>query len=160
VTAILRQAHPEDAATVAALCAHVQSWHAAHYPAVFHASPDHVALAEHFAERLTDPNVTCFLAGDPALGYALCILQERPVSVFSPTTRRLMIDHIGVVPQARRHGIGAKLLQAARDHARDLHCDEVLLDTWEANHAAHAFFEANGFAVRRMLYRALPSGLA
>jgi hypothetical protein len=34
--------------------------------------------------------------------------------------------------------------------------DEILLDTWEANHAAHAFFRAEGFAPRRMLFRAVP----
>jgi hypothetical protein len=31
-----------------------------------------------------------------------------------------------------------------------------MLDTWEANHAAHAFFRAAGFAPRRMLFRAVP----
>ena len=152
----LRRAEPEDANSVARLCVHVQGWHAAHYPKVFFPEPDPGALASHFAERLRDPSVTCFLAGDPALGYALCALQVRPLSVFSPPTRRLMIDHIGVAPQARRQGIGRALLAAARALARDQACDEVMLDTWEANHAAHSFFEATGFAVRRMLYRALP----
>ena len=50
----------------------------------------------------------------------------------------------------------AALLAAARGLARDLACDEVLLDTWEANHEAHAFFAATGFAPRRMLWRAVP----
>jgi ribosomal protein S18 acetylase RimI-like enzyme len=67
-----------------------------------------------------------------------------------------MIDHIAVAPEARRQGNGRALLAAARALARDEQRDEVLLDTWEGNHEAHAFFEANGFSVRRMLYRALP----
>ena len=156
VTPALRRASPDDAATVAQLCTHVQGWHARHYPASFLATPDPAALAEHFADRLADPAVTCFLAGDPAQGYALCTLHIRPLSVFSPPVRRLMIDHIAVVPQDRRQGIGRALLTAARSLARDLACDEVLLDTWAANHSAHAFFEANGFAMRRMLYHAHP----
>lgn len=156
MTAPLRRATPEDAATVAALNAQIQAWHAAHYPEAFFPHPDPVALAAHFAARLAQPDVTCFLAGDPALGYALCSLQDRPLSVFSPPVRRLMIDHIAVVPQARRQGIGRLLLSAARGLARDLGVDEILLDTWEANHEAHAFFAAEGFAVRRMLYRATP----
>jgi GNAT superfamily N-acetyltransferase len=152
----LRRAVVADAGTVAGLCAHVQGWHAAHYPAVFHAVPDPAALTAHFAERLAEADVTCFLAGDPAVGYAICALQARAASVFSPPQRRLLVDHIAVAPQARRQGVGRALLAAARGLARDLACDEILLDTWEANHDAHAFFAANGFAVRRMLFRSRP----
>ena len=150
----LRRAVPEDAGLVAKLNAHVQGWHAVHYPEVFHATPDPAGLTAYFANRLRDPNVTCFLAGDPAQGYALCALQTRAASVFSPAMRRLLIDHIAVAPEARRQGLGTALLAAARGLAGDLACNEILLDTWEANHTAHAFFAANGFTVRRMLFRA------
>ena len=156
MTLPLRHAGPKDAETVARLNAHVQGWHAAHYPDAFFAAPDPDALTAYFCDRLNDPDVTCFLAGDPALGYALCSRQERGLSPFSPPIRRLLIDHIAVAPEARRQGIGRALLAAARALARDEQRDEVLLDTWEGNHEAHAFFEANGFSVRRMLYRALP----
>ncbi len=152
----LRRATPEDAATVAALNAHVQGWHAAHYPEAFFAAPDPAALTAHFAARLAEPGVTCFLAGEPALGYALCSQQERGLSVFSPPVRRLMVDHIAVAPAARRQGVGAALLQAARDLARGIGADEILLDTWTENAEAHAFFRAQGFAPRRMLFRATP----
>jgi ribosomal protein S18 acetylase RimI-like enzyme len=153
---MIRRATLEDAGTVAALNAHVQGWHAAHYPQVFFANPDPAALTAHFAEQLADPNVHCFLAGQPAMGYALCAFLDRPQSIFSPAVRRLTVDHIAVAPDARRQGHGRALLAAARALARDLGCGEVMLDTWEANHEAHAFFAANGFAVRRMLFRAVP----
>lgn len=157
----IRRATPQDAAEIARLNAHVQGWHAAQYPDVFFADPDAAALADYFQGRLQEPGVTCFLAyhpaaGDPAIGYALCALSGRPLSVFSPPIRRIVVDQIAVAPDARRLGVGAALLAAAKALARDEHCDELLLDTWEGNHDAHAFFEANGFALRRMLYRALP----
>lgn len=154
--AAIRRATPADAATVAALNAHIQSWHAAHYPDAFFPAPDPTALTAHFAERLADPAATCLLAGDPAQGYALCTLQERPLSLFSPAIRRLMVDHIAVAPGARRQGIGRALLAAARVLAREAKADEILLDTWEGNRDAHAFFRAMGFAPRRMLFRAPP----
>ena len=152
----LRRATATDAATVAALNAHVQGWHAEHYPEAFFPHPDPAALTAHFAERLADPATHCLLAGDPAQGYALCSLMARPLSVFSPPVRRLMVDHIAVAPQARRQGIGRALLAAARALARDLKADEILLDTWEGNREAHAVFDSQGFAVRRMLYRTTP----
>jgi len=152
----LRRATPNDAATLARLNVYVQGWHAATYPAAFHPHPDPDDLAAYFADRLSDPACTAFLTGDPPLGYALCSLQTREASVFSPAIRRLLIDHVAVAPAARRQGHGRALLQAARDLGRELGVDEILLDTWEANHDAHAFFRAAGFEPRRMLFRATP----
>lgn len=151
-----RRATRDDAATLARLNVHVQSWHAAHYPEAFFPNPDPVALTAYFADRLSDSACTALLTGDPATGYALCQLQTRETSIFSPGYRRLMIDHIAVAPEARRRGQGRALLDAARDLARDLEADEILLDTWEANRDAHAFFRAAGFEPRRMLFRATP----
>jgi GNAT superfamily N-acetyltransferase len=151
-----RRAGPEDAATIARLNAHVQGWHAQQYPEAFFPDPDTGALTAWFANRLADPACTVLLIGEPPLGYALCQLQIREASVFSPAISRLMVDHIAVAPEARRKGHGRALLGAARQLARDLRADEILLDTWEANHVAHAFFRAEGFAPRRMLFRATP----
>ena len=153
---MIRRATPADAPTLARLNAHVQSWHAAHYPEAFFPHPDPNALTAFFADRLQDPACTAFLAGDPATGYALCQLQTRETSIFSPGYRRVMVDQIAVAPEARRQGQGRALLEAARQLARDLQADEILLDTWEANTEAHAFFRANGFTPRRMLFRATP----
>ena len=152
----LRRASAQDAATLAALNSHVQSWHAAQYPDVFFARPKPRDLVDWFAERLADPASFAFLVGEPPAGYALCALQSREASVFSPAIRRLMIDHIAVAPEARRKGLGRALLNAARGLARDLGVDEILLDTWEANTEAHAFFRAEGYSPRRMLFRATP----
>jgi GNAT superfamily N-acetyltransferase len=151
-----RRATLADAATLARLNAHVQGWHAAHYPEAFHPDPEPAALTAWFTERLADPACTAFLSGDPATAYALCTLYTRDPSIFSPGYRRLMVDHIAVAPKVRRLGQGRALLAAARDLARDLQADEIMLDTWEANTDSHAFFRANGFEPRRMLFRAVP----
>ena len=153
---MIRRATPADAATLARLNAHVQGWHTAHYPEAFFPDPDPQALTRYFADRLADPACTAFLTGDPATGYALCQLVTRERSIFSPGYRRQMVDHIAVAPDARRQGQGRALLQAVRALAKDLHADEILLDTWEGNTEAHAFFRANGFHPRRMLFRATP----
>jgi ribosomal protein S18 acetylase RimI-like enzyme len=153
---MIRRATSADAPTLARLNAHVQGWHAAQYPEAFFPDPDPEALVRYFADRLAHPACTAFLTGDPATGYALCQLHLREASIFSPGYRRLMVDHIAVAPEARRQGQGRALLTAARQLARDLKADEIMLDTWEANTEAHAFFRANGFQPRRMLFRATP----
>lgn len=156
MTPPIRRATPGDAATIARLNQSIQRWHADHYPDAFYPTPDPAALANHFAERLADPLCTVFLSGDPACGYALCTVQSREASLFSPAVRRLMVDHIAVSPEARRRGHGRALLAAARELAQDIEVDEMLLDTWEANTEAHSFFRAMGFAPRRMLFRLVP----
>jgi ribosomal protein S18 acetylase RimI-like enzyme len=153
---MIRRATVDDAAALARLNTHVQGWHAQHYPEVFHARPDPAAVRAYFEGWIADPNATIFLSGNPAVGYAACTLQFREPSLFSPSIRRLMVDHIAVAPEARRQGHGRALLDAARQLARDQLADEILLDTWEANREAHAFFRAAGFAPRRMLFRAIP----
>ena len=153
---MIRRASLADAPTLARLNTHVQAWHAEQYPEAFFPAPDPAAMTRHFADRLADPGCVAFLAGDPATGYALCQLQTRDLSLFSPPVRRLMVDQIAVAPESRRQGQGRALLQAARALARDWAVDEILLDTWEANHDAHAFFRAAGFTPRRMLFRATP----
>ena len=40
-----RRATPADAATLARLNAHVQAWHAEHYPEAFFPNPDPLALS-------------------------------------------------------------------------------------------------------------------
>lgn len=152
----IRLATVKDASLIAGLFQVIQSWHAKTYPEAFFPNPDPADLAAHFHDRLAQPDVTCFLAlfQDQAAGYALCSRQSRGLTIFSPPVSRLMIDHIAVLPQAQRQGCGAALLKAARDLAKDEGHDEILLDTWHANQAAHAFFRANGFAPRRMLFHA------
>lgn len=152
----LRRATAADVPTLARLNAHVQGWHAAQYPETFFAVPDPEGLNAYFLGRLAENGCTAFLAGDPAQGYALCSLQARDASVFSPAIRRLTVEQIAVAPGARRRGFGRALMQAARDLAGALQVDEIVLDTWEANHDAHAFFRAEGFSPCRMLFRCKP----
>ena len=153
---ILRCATDADVATLARLNAYVQGWHAAQYPETFFAVPDPDGLVAYYQGRLAEPGCTAFLAGDPPEGYALCSLQAREASVFSPAIRRLSVEQIAVAPEARRKGMGRALMQAARDLAQELQVDEIVLDTWEANHAAHGFFRAEGFEPCRMLFRRKP----
>jgi GNAT superfamily N-acetyltransferase len=155
---VIRRATPRDAGVLADLNRHVQDWHAATYPDVFKTTTDPVAVTEWFADVLRDPDCAAFIAGDPAQGYVTCTLLVRPENPFAHAARRMMIDQIGVAPLARRQGVGQALIKAAMDHARDMGCGEIMLDTWALNHEAHAFFRAQGLAPRRMLFhRHLPS---
>ena len=156
----VRRAMPQDAARVAHLNRHVQDWHAATYPCVFKPDPDADRLTAFFVDTINDPDCAIFLVGDPAQGYLTCKILIRPDNPFAYAARRMMIDQIGVDPAARRQGLGRALFDAALDHARAQGCTEIMLDTWGENRDAHAFFRAQGFAPRRMLFHRLVPSLA
>ncbi|WP_375480624.1 ribosomal protein S18-alanine N-acetyltransferase [uncultured Jatrophihabitans sp.] len=62
---------------------------------------------------------------------------------------------VGVVPAARRAGLGRRLLGALLDLARQRGCVEVFLEVREDNAAARTLYESAGFAavgVRRGYY--------
>lgn len=147
----VRRAGPDDLEHVVRLNAFVQGWHAAHYPEVFHATPDPDALRAHFAAAMADPAVTVFLSGDPPAAYAMCALRDRPANAFSPARRRLTIEHVATDPGQRRQG-HARALFAAEALAREAGCHEIVLDTWAANSEAHAAFRALGYAPQRHLF--------
>jgi ribosomal-protein-alanine N-acetyltransferase len=54
---------------------------------------------------------------------------------------------IGVVPTARRRGIGTKLLDALVDQARQRRVRELFLEVRVDNDAARLLYERNGFVV-------------
>ncbi|MCI0353830.1 MAG: GNAT family N-acetyltransferase [Acidobacteria bacterium] len=54
---------------------------------------------------------------------------------------------IDVLPQARRSGLGSKLLAAGEHHLRAAACTSVSLETAVDNHAALAFYKRHGYSV-------------
>lgn len=50
---------------------------------------------------------------------------------------------------AKRRGVGAALLQHARDIARENHADDLFVHTMAVNEIARSFYEKNGFVVEK-----------
>jgi [ribosomal protein S18]-alanine N-acetyltransferase len=74
------------------------------------------------------------------------------VRVLPPSAEILTV---GVVPSARRRGIGTQLLTALTDEARRRGADEVFLEVRVDNEAAQTLYEREGFyrlGVRRGYY--------
>jgi len=108
-----------------------------------------VQLAESkvFKELLADPAVHIFIAEDDrkAVGNIVCKLVERLDNPFTFAARILLVDQISVRPEMHGRGIGAALLKQAELLARELKAERIILDSWDFNLGAHAFFERMGF---------------
>lgn len=142
---LVRRAEPGDAAVVTALNAHVQRLHVDAEPERF-TPHDPVAVQEFFADRLSDAGLLWLAeVGGRPVGYLYAELVLRPAGPFTAAVGAVHVHHLAVLPEARRHGAGAALLAAADAHARAHGVEELLLESWVFNEAAHAFFRRQGF---------------
>lgn len=67
--------------------------------------------------------------------------------------RVLMIDDLGVSPDARREGTGTRLLEAAEVYARTNRFSEVRLSVWSENSGAIRLYEKSGYQPLRTTLR-------
>lgn len=89
------------------------------------------------------PTTLIFLAVDGAtpVGVAVCFLG------FSTFRAKPLVNihDLGVVPERRGEGIGARLLAAVEAKARALGCCRLTLEVYENNHAARRVYARAGF---------------
>jgi ribosomal protein S18 acetylase RimI-like enzyme len=133
----------------------VQTWHAAQYPDDFKPIADPSAVKAFFAHRLDDPKSEIGIAEADGLpsGYVWSELQARPETPFNPSRSRIYIHHVAVLPDARRRGIGAALVEYVERRASREGVSEIALDAWAANLDAQRFFGSRGFAAFNIMLR-------
>lgn len=104
-------------------------------------SPGPAALAARLRTLITAGAAHVLLAGDGPDGVA--VMRHRP-ALWS-AGNEAYIEELYVVPERRRRGLGAALLTAALDLARELGCDRIDLGTDEGDIDAHRLYERFGF---------------
>jgi ribosomal protein S18 acetylase RimI-like enzyme len=143
----IRTAKPGDAAEIAEIGARTFR---ATYEA--HNTPQNMAayVAESFSpetilNELADPESAFLLAarGDANVGFAKVRRSEVPECVDGPNP--IELERIYVDAGQQGGGIGASLLHAVIDYARNEGCGTVWLGVWERNTAARGFYENQGF---------------
>ena len=149
----IRPATLLDALLLSRLSADVQRLHAENHPNVFKLPQSEDYAASFFQETLADPTVTIFIAEENgnAAGYIVCKLVERPDNPFTFPARILLVDAISVRPEARGQGVGELLMKQAEMLAGEWKAERIVLDSWDFNLKAHAFFERVGF--RKFMFR-------
>lgn len=80
---------------------------------------------------------------DEVDGYAFCQLQEtrRSGMVYH---KNFFIDDICVDKNVRRQHVGTQLYEYVKSYAKSIGCYHVLLNVWELNNGARAFYESLG----------------
>jgi ribosomal-protein-alanine N-acetyltransferase len=94
-----------------------------------------------YLEELSDTELRYYLVAESAQGE---LLGDAGLLAIAETAQILTI---GVLPAARRAGVGRLLVRAMVAEARRRHAEEVLLEVRVDNVAARALYEAEGFVV-------------
>ncbi len=158
----VRAALESDLDALVALNEIVRELHAALYPEDFAPQADRDAVKARYAALLHAAGHALIVAeadGTGAgrdggvVGYAWTELQVRPPSPFYSRRDRIYVHHLAVAPQARRQGVAAALFRHIEQHAAAQGVEDVYLESWAANKAAHAFFAAQGFTHLKYMFR-------
>lgn len=132
-----------------------KGWSSLEFESFFERAGVFAALAYHNAAQEAQPSLEQGLlrsdstsragATQRAAGFILCWIIEDVCDLLS----------IGVIPEFRREGVGQMLLDYATDTARDMGASSIVLEVNINNVAAHAIYEANGYAkdgIRKAYY--------
>jgi ribosomal protein S18 acetylase RimI-like enzyme len=113
------------------------------YRQFYHQAPDLAGARAFLKERLEGGESIVFIAEKPreALGFTQLYPSFSSVSM----ARIFVLNDLFVAEQARRQGVGEKLLQAAVQHARDAGAARLTLSTAVDNQPAQALYERTGW---------------
>ncbi|HEX4590474.1 MAG TPA: GNAT family N-acetyltransferase [Gemmataceae bacterium] len=110
----------------------------------FYGQPADLDVARRFlAERLNRGESVIFAAVEDGKGLGFTQLYPSFSSVSINSI--WILNDLFVAAEARRRGVGAALLNAARDHARQTGAARLVLSTAIDNAAAQALYERNGW---------------
>jgi ribosomal protein S18 acetylase RimI-like enzyme len=144
----IRAATAADAGALAELGAIVQAPHHERHPDWF--KPAEAVATRPFYERLlANPSVRAFVADDhgEAVGCVVTRIMSMPESPLTWESTVVYIEVIVVRPEARRKGLGRKLLEQVKSLAEEIGANRVQLMVWDFNETAERFFTAQGLEV-------------
>jgi GNAT superfamily N-acetyltransferase len=157
---IVRPAAEQDVAALAGLYIELHAFHVEHLPErlrIAGAMPD-PALEQGIRRILADADSAIFVAeiDGRAAGLAEVSVREPEPNPLRVTRRYAHVQSLAVSRGFRRHGVGARLIEAAQHWAEERGAAEMQLDLWEFAAGPLPFYEALGYrTLKRTMVKAL-----
>lgn len=142
-TFFIRTAGPGDAPALVRLLAQLDAFHAQIQPAFFRRG----ARGEEEVRQLIAGSHSVILVAEEGrvlLGATTLRAFNTPDHPLMVPSRRVLLEDMVVDSAARRRGIGAALVDAAREWATRQEAGQLLLTVWEGNGEARRFYQAVG----------------
>ena len=147
----VRSALASDDDAISTLSAEVQAHHAHALPHLFKPAAPNALPPAAVRELLRDHDRIILVACADTLvvGYASAQIQHRSETPFRHAQSALCLQWMGVRAGWRRQGVGRALVHAVRASAEGHGLAVLLLDVWNFNADARAFYESMGFQPQR-----------
>ena len=141
---MIREATPHDYGAVAALANHMHNAHIAARPDVL--KNEMFFTQEHFLHYLQDESAKVFVyeEDDNILGYCIVKSINYQQHIVYHDMLVCVIGGICVCENARGKGIGRKLFEYAKAHAKEIGAAQLELNVWKFNKDAREFYEHLG----------------
>ncbi|MGH3154362.1 MAG: GNAT family N-acetyltransferase [Streptosporangiaceae bacterium] len=130
---MIRRAGPGDVDALRAIAA------AAYQKYVPRIGQSPAPMTADYAQAVRDQQAWAAIENGDIAGFVILI----------PRPGYLLLENVAVLPAAQGHGIGARLLALAEDHARSLGLGEVRLYTNEAMTENLAYYPRHGYTETR-----------
>ncbi len=142
----IRKAEEKDIPAILRLLGQVLELHAAIRPDIFVSGATKYGEEELIDILKNEKRLSYAALGEDGevIGYALCEIKETPPVPTMKRFRTLFIDDLCVDEDKRGVGVGTALFGFVREEAKKLGCYEILLNVWEGNDAARAFYDRMG----------------
>lgn len=143
----IRKAEERDIAAIMRLLSQVEELHAKIRPDVFISGMQKytdLELKDIIKNELTPVYVACSDSGE-VLGHLFCVIRLPKRMHVSKT---LYVDDLCVDEASRGNGTGKALFSFAKKLAKELECGALVLNVWEGNDGAKAFYKKMGMSVR------------
>jgi diamine N-acetyltransferase len=153
-----RVARVGDYTALAALWRDTDELHARLLPTYFRRAPGPPKSLAEVETILAAPDETVLVAEDDAglCGLVHALLYDTPPIPAMTPSRRAHVDSLVVRSDARRRGVGSRLMDEITVWARAKGASEVVLTVWAGNVAAERFYAELGFAqVNQVLGKSL-----
>ncbi len=146
----IRKATPADTDDILRMLLEISKVHNAGRPDLFRVATKYDRAG--VLALLDDPAHLVLVADDGtrAVGYAICVLQLHEGDRVLQPVKTLYLDDLCVDSVERGHGLGERLLVAAREEARAMGCHNFTLNVWACNERARRFYERCGMKVQKI----------
>lgn len=99
----------------------------------------------YFAEHLNKDTILVAKEKGNTVGYVQ--FGAVRIMVEAATNRDQELQRLYVLPDFQRQGIGRSLINAALEHPRLAHAENIYLDVWDQNFSAQKLYKSYGFEI-------------
>jgi GNAT superfamily N-acetyltransferase len=146
-----RRAGLDDIDALVSLNAEVQALHRRDEPDRY-LPTDRAAVSAFFRTQLLRDDVEIWIAWDASglVVYAQLVVDMKPDSMFTRGGKIARVEQLAVRSDARRRGVGRRIMELLHERADAIGCDRIELDVAGFNAEARRFCQALGYAEQKV----------